>query len=55
MKTNRIEMELEKITVGRTTIINGHVVTRWNVSRYEVDTINRTSCSFDEAVAEVAK
>lgn len=54
MKRNTIEMALENITVGMTTTLNGHVVTRWNLNRYEVDTCNRTSCSFDEAVEVVS-
>lgn len=53
MNKNRIEIALENITVGMTTTINGHVVTRWKLNRYEVDTCNRTSCSFDEAVEAV--
>ena len=50
---NKIAMALESITVGMTTTVCGHVVTRWSIGRYEVGTFGKTSCSISEAVASI--
>lgn len=46
---------LENITVGHTTTINGHVVTRWSQASFEVDTWGRKTVDIDEALQEVRK
>ena len=55
MKTNQILAALETLTVGMTTTVNGHVVTRWSLSRYEVGTWNRSTCAAKEAASAIAK
>jgi len=40
-----MEQELNSLTVGRTKVINGHVVTRWSANSFEVDTWGRSTVS----------
>jgi hypothetical protein len=55
MKNTHIEKALDNMTIGLTTTINGCVVTRWKTDRYEVNTFGKTSCSFEQALKEVAQ
>ena len=55
MNTNRIEVALENMTIGKTTIVGGCCVTRWSADAYEVGTWGKKTQTIDEAVAEVLK
>jgi len=44
---------LENITPKMTTTVNGHVVTRWSETAYEVDTWGRNTVTIDEALRMV--
>jgi hypothetical protein len=44
---------LENITPKMTTTINGHVVTRWSETAYEVDTWGKKTVDIETALALV--
>ena len=46
---------LAAIPVGRTTVLNGHAVTRWSATSYEVDTWGRYTVDAAEAARLIAK
>lgn len=43
------------MTVGMTTTINGHAVTRWSESAFEVGTWGRKTVTIDAALDEVRR
>ena len=44
---------IRRLEKNMTTVVNGRVVTRWSELYFEVGTIGKTTCRFDEAVAAV--
>lgn len=50
MTLTAIESRLEQITIGRTTTIDDHAVTRWSAQTWEVDTWGRKTMDFEAAV-----
>jgi hypothetical protein len=46
---------LTSLTVGHTTLVNGHPVTRWSFDHFEVGTWGRSVMTLSLAVKEVLK
>ena len=51
---NRFYMALEKMTTGRTAVINGIVVTKWNENAFEVGTWGKAQVTIHNAVDAIA-
>lgn len=58
MTNSTIQHELNTMTIGFTKVVNNHVVTRWNVDVFEIDTygkaINQRLVNVEKAVELVA-
>ena len=50
---NAVAETIRRLEKNMTTVVNGRVVTRWSELYFEVGTIGKTTCRFDEAVAAV--
>lgn len=50
---NSIIRVLEKITIGKTRVINGTVVTRWSKVSYETGTWGRKTISINDACDDI--
>jgi len=50
---NAICNALDNLTIGRTQVINGKVVTRWAAEIFEVGTWGRETVTYNEAVDQL--
>lgn len=53
MTINRLMTRLEEMTIGRTTVIDGIVVTRWTETLWEVGTFNKDRMDIQQSVSKI--
>lgn len=55
MTTTRIEMAIDRIQVGRTQVVYGHVVTKWSDNAVEIGTWGRSTLTVIQAAEQIAQ